>query len=239
MEHLDELNALPDRERREKIDKRKRMIEALDHYEKETLQSSIDVSNDDKKCDVLKKHMDMMNNDMKAACADLTTVFLSYLDNFGSPHFPETTTLDAIEDSLLELTPFLSARPVGKDCIDRFPIAVAAWLTYRRTIFSVHTAHTTALLPSQILSPFTIKIKNSCLITKLRKAHRDYLATETGGLWVYEILAGGFVALQNTFEERRRIEVRVREGLEGLERSLVGLGDELGKGAGRWIVGWE
>lgn len=36
--------------------------------------------------------------------------------------------------------------------------------------------------------------------------------------------------------EKRKLEMRIREGLESLERYLIGLGDELGEGAGQWIV---
>jgi hypothetical protein len=49
------------------------------------------------------------------------------------------------------------------------------------------------------------------------------------------MLADGFVKLQEMLE-KRKLEMRIREGLESLERYLVGLGDELGEGAGQWIV---
>ena len=52
---------------------------------------------------------------------------------------------------------------------------------------------------------------------------------------VYKMLADGFVKLQEMLE-KRKLEMRIREGLESLERYLVGLGDELGEGAGQWIV---
>ncbi|KAF7681225.1 hypothetical protein GT037_000201 [Alternaria burnsii] len=147
IEYLDKLDKLPDCGKRERIEKRKRTLEALDYLESEM------------------RRLRLNDHKMYARCTVLTNMFLSYLDNFGSPSFPEATTLDAIEESLSEIALFLPAKIVVKDYIDHFPIAVAAWLTYLRAILSVRTAHTTALLPSQILSPFTIKIKSSCLIT--------------------------------------------------------------------------
>jgi hypothetical protein len=232
IEYLDELDKLPDCGKKDRIEKRKRMLEALDYFESEMRRFRL---NDHKMYDAWNKHRLKVYMEVYDRCAVLTAMFLSYLDNFGSPRFPEATTLDAIEESFSEIALFLPAKIVGKDYIDHFPVAVAAWLTYRRAILSVHTAHTTALLPSQILSPFTIKIKSSCLITRLRKAHHDYLATETGDLPVYKMLADGFVKLQEMLE-KRKLEMRIREGLESLERYLVGLGDELGEGAGQWIV---
>ncbi|RYO56384.1 hypothetical protein AA0116_g8426 [Alternaria tenuissima] len=236
IEYLDELDELPERGKKERRDKRKRMVEALDYFHNsEMCRFRLDVLNDHDKCEALGKHGRKVNIEEIACCADLTAMFLSYLDNFGSPRFSEATTLDAIEEANLEITPFFPATIVSWDDIHLFPVAVAAWIRYRRAILSVYITHTTALLLSQILSPFTIKIKNSCLITQLRKAHHDYLATKTRDFPVYEILVDGFVALYEK-SERRKIEMRIREGLESLERYLIGLGDELGEGAGRWIV---
>jgi hypothetical protein len=236
IEYLDELDRLPDREKRERIEKRKRMLEALDYFGTEVCQFRLDVLNDHKKHDAVNKHRGKVYMEMNARCADLTAMFLSYLDNFGSPRFPEATTLDAIEESFSEIALFLPSMLVGKDYTVHFPVAVTAWLAYRRIILSVHTAHTTALFPLQMLSQFTIKIKNSCLITQFKKAHHDYLSTETGDLRIHKILADGFVALQDRYERKSYFGMRIREGLEGLEGHLIGLGDELGEGAGRWIV---
>lgn len=236
IKYLDELDELPDREKKERVEKRKRTLEALEYFGSEMCQFRLDVHNDHKKRDAVSKHRQKAYIERHARCAELTAMFLSYLDNFGSPRFPEATTLDAIEESFSEIALFLSYMRVGKDFTDHFPVAVAAWLTYRRAILSVHTAHTTALLPSQMLSQFTIKIKNSCLITQLRKAHHDYLSTETGDLRIHKILADGFVALQDRYERKLYFGMRIREGLESLEKYLIGLGDELGEGAGRWIV---
>ncbi|CAN9081366.1 unnamed protein product [Alternaria sp. RS040] len=233
IEYLDKLDKLPDCGKRERIEKRKRMLEALDYFESEMRRLRL---NDHKMYDAWDKHRMKAFMEMYARCTVLTNMFLSYLDNFGSPRFPEATTLDAIEESFSETAIFLSYMRVGKDFTDHFPVAVAAWLTYRRAILSVQSAHATALLPSQILSPFTIKIKNSCLVTQLKKAHHDYVTTETGYFPVHEVLVDGFAALQETFQEGGNIAVRVRAGLEGLEGYLFRLGDELGEGAGQWIV---
>ncbi|RYN41766.1 hypothetical protein AA0113_g4565 [Alternaria arborescens] len=235
IEYLDELDRLPDREKKERRDKRKKMLEALDYFGTEMCHL-LEVLSDSKKHDALNKHRKKVHIEMRACCAEFTAMFLLYFDNFGSPRFSEATTLDAIEESFSEIALFLSYMRVGKDFTDHFPVAVAAWLTYRRAILSVQSAHATALLPSQILSPFTIKIKNSCLVTQLKKAHHDYVTTETGYFPVHEVLVDGFAALQETFREGGNIAVRVRAGLEGLEGYLFRLGDELGEGAGQWIV---
>ncbi|CAN9102047.1 unnamed protein product [Alternaria alternata] len=123
IEYLDELDELPDGGKKERIEKRKRMLEALEYFGTEMCQFRLDVLNDHKKRDAL------------------TAMFLSYFDNFGSPRFPEATTLDAVEESFSEIALFLPAILVGKNYIDHFPVAVAAWLTYCRTVLSVHAAH--------------------------------------------------------------------------------------------------
>jgi hypothetical protein len=63
-----------------------------------------------------------------------------------------------------------------------------------------------------------------------------YSIKETGDLRIHKILADGFVALQDRYERKLYFGMRIREGLESLEKYLIGLGDELGEGAGRWIV---
>ncbi|CAN9094470.1 unnamed protein product [Alternaria alternata] len=135
IEYLDELDELPDGGKKERIEKRKRMLEALEYFGTEMCQFRLDVLNDHKKRDA-KVYMEM-----GARCAELTAMFLSYFDNFGSPRFPEATTLDAVEESFSEIALFLPAILVGKNYIDHFPVAVAAWLTYCRTVLSVHAAH--------------------------------------------------------------------------------------------------
>jgi hypothetical protein len=218
MAHLEAFGTLPG-EMKKMLDSTKRKLEVMDDHA-----AKID-------------HCRAKKIKMGISSADLTQIFLSYLETFGQPDFRETISLARIEESLIQITPFLSAIIEGEDDAPLFSTTLVAWLDYRRILHSVHTFHTTPLLPSLILSPFTIKIKNSRLLTELRKARINYLSsTETGELRVYEVLVDGFVALQRTVGERKEVGNRVEAGLRRLEGALVGLGEELGKGAGRWVA---
>ncbi|CAN9142557.1 unnamed protein product [Alternaria alternata] len=54
--YLDELDELPDGGKKERIEKRKRMLEALEYFGTEMCQFRLDVLNDHKKRDAVSKH---------------------------------------------------------------------------------------------------------------------------------------------------------------------------------------
>jgi hypothetical protein len=166
----------------------------------------------------------------------LTTTFLAYLENVWSSDEMETTSLAAIEEALTEIASSLPGLLQDHASAPYFTTALANWVAYRRVLAAVHTAHGTPLLASEVLSRFTIKIKNSRLLTELRVARVAFVETEAGGLHVEEVLAEGFGALQKTGKKAKKVCKRVEERLGDLVEDLVELGDALGEDAGGWVV---
>jgi hypothetical protein len=130
----------------------------------------------------------------------LTAAFLDYSRTFGQPGFQEATSLGAIERAFYQVSHLLpdlleDGWPEDKT----FPAVLTSWIAYRRTILDVRESH--ALTPFLDLSPVTSKIKNSHLLTELRKARDEFIGH--GGPDDYfeygygadSILKGGFVCI--------------------------------------------
>jgi hypothetical protein len=169
----------------------------------------------------------------------LTTVVLDYVNQFGKPGFQEAALLNAIERTYHQLSESLPVMFGDLEEADLFPHTLAAWLTYRRTILDVRESH--ALTPFLDLSPVTIKIKNSRLLTELRKARDDFIRHGGTGEAISDqaeqILGWCFDRLHMyAYGPNRQDYPWGTFAYWRLEDELWRLGDNLVPGGGEWAI---
>jgi hypothetical protein len=169
----------------------------------------------------------------------LTTVFLDYVDNFGKPSSQEAAVLNAIERAYYQLSESLPVMLGDLKEADLFPHTLAAWLTYRRTILDVRESH--ALTPFLDLSPVTIKIKNSRLLTELRKARDDFIRHGGTGEAIEDhaenVLEWCFDRLHKFAYGPHRQSIQWKNiEFWRLEDELEILANDLVRGGGEWVI---
>lgn len=157
---------------------------------------------------------------------------LGYLDAYGQPDFDEASALEGMENELSAVTPLLNE--------PRFPTifaaVFAAWITYRYTVLAIKTD--AAATPRQKLSEMDRKVKHMRLVTALRVARDDFVATGTEAMSADVAMATGIARLTNAGGADAGAFVdMVKRGFEKLDEGLAGLARAIGglRGA-KWVV---
>lgn len=161
----------------------------------------------------------------------LTADFLDYLQHFDNADFDETTDLKAIEKQYLKRPKKLIMALGDESYAAAFPHVLAAWLDFRHTIIAVQTEANKE--EEEELNKSEVKIKNSRLLTELRKARDEFLASRADDMDAEDILVEGLGRMQRTVSEGSEVILEARVGLRKLDEQLREMADSFGNA--RWV----
>jgi hypothetical protein len=158
---------------------------------------------------------------------------LGYLDAYGQADFDEVSALEGMAKELDNVASLLKGPPFPH----AFPAVFDAWLTYRYTVFAVKLD---ASAPrSQKLSDMDAKVKRMRLVTALRVARDDFMATgRDKATPASAVMIKGIAGLTKAEGKDARDFVKtVKSGFEKLDAQLAELAASIGdKRRGKWVV---
>jgi hypothetical protein len=157
---------------------------------------------------------------------------LGYLEVYGQADFDEASALEGMEKELGVISPLLN----GTRFPQGFPAVFGAWLTYRYTVLA--TKMDAAATPHQGLSKMDRKVKRMRLVTALRVARDDFMATGNKAVPANVVMITGTARLTNASgADANDFLKTIKHGFEKLDAQLAELATSIGDlHNGKWVV---
>jgi hypothetical protein len=171
--------------------------------------------------------------------ADLSALFMTYLELYDNPKFDELNALQnlARETSLLEPYAMILLSGLGRRIATNFFVTCfPTWIAYRREIVEAKRKHASTQSSEQTLHHHVAVMERSRYATRLRRARERFMDTGHDDLRPEVIIYQVFVLLQNSHNVLE-IRDKVWTAFKGMEEELTRLGDQLMTGGGAWILG--